>query len=81
MCLTPSHVSALTDAGISVLVQPSARRCFKDAEYQAANAVLTQDLRPADLILGVKEPSLQELHKYAKAQQKWLSFWQCVWVL
>lgn len=53
--LAPPHVRTLTRKGISVLVQPSRMRIFTDDEYERAGAVMTEDLSPASLIVGVKE--------------------------
>ena len=53
--VTPSAVAALVAAGVRVLVQPSPKRVFRDAEYAAAGAVVTDDLSPAGVVLGVKE--------------------------
>ena len=46
---------------IKILVQPSAGRCFSDAEYEHAGAVLTNDLSSCDLLLGIKEVPVQML--------------------
>lgn len=43
------------DTDLELLVQPSARRVYKDKEYVRAGAVVAHDLSPADIILGVKE--------------------------
>jgi alpha-aminoadipic semialdehyde synthase len=53
--LAPQHVRTLTRKGVTVLVQPSRMRIFTDGEYERAGAVLTEDLSPASLIVGVKE--------------------------
>ena len=53
--LTPSDVAALTASGIRVLVQPSSLRIFTDSEFAAAGAAITDDMSPANTILGVKE--------------------------
>ena len=53
--LTPSDVSVFTSAGVRVLVQPSTLRIFTDSEFAAAGATITDDLSPANTILGVKE--------------------------
>ncbi len=53
--LAPQHVRRLSDDGLVVHVQPSARRIFSDADYAEAGALLTRNLREADVILGVKE--------------------------
>ncbi len=54
--LTPDLVRRLVhDRGITVLVQPSARRVFHDKEYVRAGAVMSTDLSEASVIFGVKE--------------------------
>ncbi len=53
--LIPSHVEELTGRGIGFIVEPSPIRVFPDEEYKRAGAILSQDLSPADVILGVKE--------------------------
>ena len=53
--LIPSDVARLTSSGVRVLVQPSSLRIFTDSEFAAAGATITDDLSPANTILGVKE--------------------------
>ncbi len=56
--LAPEHVAQLTAAGVAVLVEPSPRRAFADADYQRAGAELAPDLmdRPdCPVVLAVKE--------------------------
>lgn len=52
--ISPAHVKEIVDKGIEVLVQPSTRRAYTMSEYEAAGAVITEDLSPASLIIGVK---------------------------
>ncbi|MFC4261872.1 NAD(P)-dependent oxidoreductase [Ferruginibacter yonginensis] len=40
---------------ITVKVQQSATRCFKDAEYVAAGVTVTEDMHDCDILLGIKE--------------------------
>ncbi len=47
----------VTEAGLEVLVQPSARRVFRDDEYVRAGARMAEDLSESPVILGVKEIS------------------------
>ena len=54
--LTPLHVASLVRSGIEVRVVPSSKRIFTDEEYEAAGALLTEDLMPSHAILGVKQP-------------------------
>lgn len=46
---------------LSILVQPSEVRCFKDEEYERAGAVLKDDLSECDILLGIKEASVHSL--------------------
>lgn len=52
--IAPPHVAELVNKGIKVLVQPSTRRAYTMDEYERAGAVITEDLSPASLIIGVK---------------------------
>ncbi|KAH8047659.1 saccharopine dehydrogenase [Aureococcus anophagefferens] len=56
--LTPKHVAGLVQGGHRVLVQPSPRRVFRDAEFAAAGAEVTADLSDCDAVLGVKQPAV-----------------------
>ncbi len=54
--LTPDHVATLVrDHGLRVVVEPSAKRCFSDAEYERAGAEISSDLSPCKVVFGVKE--------------------------
>lgn len=54
--LTPDHVRRLREEhGITVVVQPSPTRIFPDADYEAAGAILNQDLSDCPVIVGLKE--------------------------
>ena len=59
--ISPAHVKDLLDNGIKVLVQPSTRRAFTMSEYENAGAVITEDLSPASLIVGVKAVPVNQL--------------------
>jgi alpha-aminoadipic semialdehyde synthase len=59
--LAPKHVERLVKQGVRVIVQPSTRRAFYDAEYARAGAVLQEDVSPASLIMGVKEVPIPDL--------------------
>mmetsp|Transcript_54656 Transcript_54656/g.127824 ORF Transcript_54656/g.127824 Transcript_54656/m.127824 type:complete len:1057 (-) Transcript_54656:87-3257(-) len=59
--LSPSHVARLVKDGLRVLVQPSSRRIFADAEYVQAGGEIVEDVSPASLILGVKEVPIENL--------------------
>jgi alpha-aminoadipic semialdehyde synthase len=45
----------VNEAGLEVLVQPSARRVFRDNEYVRAGTRVSENLSEASVILGVKE--------------------------
>ena len=55
--LAPRHINALLTRfpNLSITVQPSKHRCFLDQEYRDCGAIISEDLRTSDLILGVKE--------------------------
>ncbi len=54
--LTPGHVEELVRRqGRSVVVQPSERRIYPDADYREAGAAVAEDLSGCRLIVGVKE--------------------------
>ena len=60
--LCPEHVQRLTqENGIRVLVEPSDRRVFTNAEYAAAGAEITSDLSPCGTIFGVKQVPVENL--------------------
>ena len=53
--IAPQHIKALKQQGITTLVQPSTRRAYTMHEYENAGAIITEDLSPASLIIGVKQ--------------------------
>ena len=55
--LIPTHIKELLSKfpDISITIQPSEHRCFLDQEYEEQGAIINEDLRGCDLILGVKE--------------------------
>ena len=53
--VTPDLARHLVQKGIEVMVQPSARRVFRDKEYVRAGATMSESLADAPVILGVKE--------------------------
>ena len=61
--MTPSQVRMALDTynGLEIIVQPSADRCFSDAEYHSAGIQLKEDLSDCDVIIGVKEIPLENL--------------------
>lgn len=46
---------------ITVTVQPSAERCFKDEEYREAGIRLSEDLQHCSILLGIKEVPVASL--------------------
>jgi len=53
--ITPAHAKLLTEKGLQILVESSAKRVFKDEEYTAAGARITKDISSSPVIFGVKE--------------------------
>ena len=49
------------DKGLRVLIEPSNRRVFTNAEYEAAGAEITTDLSPCGTIFGVKQVPVENL--------------------
>ena len=46
---------------IKIIVQPSAFRCYKDAEYEQAGIMISDDLNDCNLLLGIKEVPVDQL--------------------
>lgn len=61
--LTPAQCQKIiaTHKDISIFVQPSPSRCFKDEEYIAAGIILKEDLSDCDVLVGVKEQVIDTL--------------------
>ena len=57
--LAPQHVQELlaVHSDLKILVQPCDKRVFSNDDYARAGAILTSDVSPADVLLGVKRPS------------------------
>lgn len=55
--LTPKQCSYLTKQfqNLSIVVQPSDVRCYKDAEYHTEGVTLTEDVTDCDILMGIKE--------------------------
>ena len=55
--LSPTQITNILNkfSNLKIIVQPSKRRCFKDEDYLKAGAQISDDLRPVDIIFGVKE--------------------------
>ena len=62
---SPTQISNLLNKfpNLKIIVQPSNRRCFKNKDYLKAGAQITDDLRSADIIFGVKEVDISTLTK------------------
>jgi alanine dehydrogenase len=60
--LTPEQVSLLVrEYDIEVVVQPSRLRIFPDEDYEAAGAVVADDLSRCNIILGLKEVPIERI--------------------
>lgn len=63
--LTPAHCARLLIGGKGsngvdrIIVQPSAKRIFHDAQYEDVGCEISDDLSECGLILGVKQPKLE----------------------
>lgn len=55
VALTPDAVARLTEQGLEIVVERFDRRCFEDALYERAGAVLTDDPRDCPIVIGIKE--------------------------
>jgi saccharopine dehydrogenase (NAD+, L-lysine-forming) len=55
--LSPAQCRSLLErySELTILVQPSANRCYTDQEYEAAGIPLAEDLSDCDVLMGVKE--------------------------
>lgn len=61
--LCPHHVESLVKAGNKVLIQPSTKRIFSDKEYNSVGAIVTEDLKEASLIIGVKQIPQEKIYE------------------
>ncbi|XP_034184998.1 lysine ketoglutarate reductase/saccharopine dehydrogenase [Osmia lignaria lignaria] len=59
--LAPANVRRLIRAGVKVIVQPSNRRAYPAHSYQAAGALLQEDISSASVIFGVKQVPVDQL--------------------
>ena len=57
VALTPAHCKWLLTkvSNCRIVVEPSDSRCFADADYRRAGALVTDDLSVCDVLLGIKE--------------------------
>ncbi len=60
---TPKQIQTLITnfPNLSILVQPSKNRCFKDEDYFKAGAKIEEDINRADIIFGIKEVEISKL--------------------
>lgn len=63
VALTPDQCRWLLshNSKLSIVVQPSAIRCFQDTEYERAGALLSDDLQDCSILLGIKEAAVDSL--------------------
>jgi len=61
--LTPSDVRWLIKRGVSVEVEKSPQRIFYDYEYKKNGAKIVDKFSRATLLVGIKEPQLEDLYK------------------
>lgn len=63
VALTPNQCKQLMAnlSNLEIVVEPYAKRCFSDKEYQEAGVSLQNDLRDCDVLIGVKEVPKEKL--------------------
>jgi saccharopine dehydrogenase (NAD+, L-lysine forming) len=63
VALTPAQCKWIQKnaSNLKIVVQPSPHRCFSDREYANAGAELKDDLGDCDILLGIKEVSVDQL--------------------
>lgn len=63
VALTPAQCKFLMKnvENVEVYVEPSPNRCYSDAEYEKAGAILSNDLSNCNLLLGIKEVPVSQL--------------------
>ena len=62
VALTPLQCKWIQEnKSITVKVQCSETRCFKDSEYEAAGITVTEDVSDCDILLGIKEVPIDQL--------------------
>ena len=63
VALTPEQAAMMKCQypGIDVWVQSSQNRAFTDAEYQQMGLIVTDNMSPCDLLLGIKEANVDSL--------------------
>src|SRR5688572_8186124 len=57
VALTPAQCKWLMQhvKDVKIMAQPSANRCFSDAEYERSGVEIKEDLGECSLLLGIKE--------------------------
>ena len=72
VALTPKQCSFLISQfpDWDILVESSPHRCYKDAEYQKEGIKVVKNISSADILLGIKEVPIDQLH----ANKKYLFF-------
>ena len=62
VALTPLQCKWIQEnKSITVKVQSSETRCFRDSEYEAAGITVTEDVTDCDILLGIKEVPVEQL--------------------
>ena len=60
--LSPEHVRRLiNDHGVNICIQSSDLRIFPEADYENAGANIVESMKDCDVIMGVKEVSIQDI--------------------
>jgi alpha-aminoadipic semialdehyde synthase len=60
--LSPDDLKKLlSDHSFTTIIQPSENRIFQDDDYVTAGAIVDQDLKKCDIIIGIKEVKVQDL--------------------
>jgi saccharopine dehydrogenase (NAD+, L-lysine-forming) len=60
---TPQQCRQLLEQfpGLELVVQPSSHRCYSDAEYQAEQITLQEDISSCNILMGIKEVPADQL--------------------
>ncbi|KAF8804193.1 hypothetical protein BYT27DRAFT_7194939 [Phlegmacium glaucopus] len=66
--LTPDAVHKLTSLNVKFHIVPCARRVFSNIDYVKAGAILVDSLSGAQIVLGIKEPPLEDLPPHSSEQ-------------
>lgn len=60
--LTPKDVRWLVKEGVKVEVESDELRVFSDSQYRSAGARIVQQFKEASLLIGIKEPRIDNLY-------------------